>query len=145
LVKLLNASLADAIDLSLQAKQAHWNVKGPHFIALHPLFDQVVDMALEHRDNLAERAVQLGGIAEGRLQQVAKASCLKPYPDDAIEGMAVVTALAAALGAYANATRVALKESDALGDPSTADLYTESSRAADKLLWFLEAHLQSAK
>jgi len=42
-VDLLNRHLADAIDLAYQAKQAHWNVKGPSFIALHELFDEVVE------------------------------------------------------------------------------------------------------
>jgi starvation-inducible DNA-binding protein len=145
LVKLLNASLAEAIDLALQAKQAHWDIKGPHFIALHELFDQVVAMAIEHGDNLAERAVQLGGRTEGTLQQVAKASHLKPFPTDLAEGLATVSALAASVAAYANAARAAIAHADGLGDPATADLYTQSVREADKLLWFLEGHLQSAK
>jgi starvation-inducible DNA-binding protein len=64
-IDLLNQRLADAIDLDTQAKQAHWNVKGPQFIALHKLFDEVYAAVEEYVDLLAERVVQLGGIAAG--------------------------------------------------------------------------------
>src|ERR1041385_6686735 len=78
-VELLNASLADAVDLQSQAKQAHWNVKGPNFIALHELFDKVAEGAEEAVDSLAERAVQLGGVAQGTARQAASRSRLKEY------------------------------------------------------------------
>jgi starvation-inducible DNA-binding protein len=93
---LLNARLADAIDLQLQAKQAHWNVKGPQFIALHELFDQVHGAALEASDLLAERAVQLGGTAIGTVQAVAERTTLKAYPTDASDGAAHVDLLSSA-------------------------------------------------
>ena len=64
-IELLNARLADAIDLQTQTKQAHWNVKGPHFIALHELFDKINEEVEDYVDDIAERAVQLGGVAEG--------------------------------------------------------------------------------
>jgi starvation-inducible DNA-binding protein len=143
LVALLNAGVALSIDLGLQAKQAHWNVKGPHFIALHELFDKVVDMAHEHSDSLAERAMQLGGLAQGTLQQVAKASSLPAYPAELVDGLGSVSVLAASLAAYANLSRKAIDESAKLGDQATADLFTEGVRDADKMLWFLEAHLQA--
>src|SRR5690242_19279320 len=79
-VELLNARLADAIDLQTQSKQAHWNVKGPHFIGLHELFDKVSGAVEEYVDGIAERAVQLGGVAEGTARAVAKRSSLAEYP-----------------------------------------------------------------
>ena len=69
---LLNARLADAIDLSTQMKQAHWNVKGPSFIALHELFDTLHGEVLAHVDNLAERVVNVGGTALGTAAVVAQ-------------------------------------------------------------------------
>src|SRR6476660_9131375 len=80
LVELLNARLADAIDLQTQCKQAHWNVKGPEFIALHKLFDEVNEEVEDYVDLLAERIVQLGGIAEGTIGAVAKRTALIDYP-----------------------------------------------------------------
>src|SRR5205814_10710067 len=68
---LLNNRLAEAIDLQTQVKQAHWNVKGPQFIALHKLFDEINDAVVEYVDLLAERVVQLGGTAE----EIGRASC----------------------------------------------------------------------
>src|SRR5437660_9218703 len=62
---LLNQRLADAVDLQTQMKQAHWNVKGPHFIGLHELFDKTDEAVEAYVDLIAERIVQLGGIAEG--------------------------------------------------------------------------------
>jgi starvation-inducible DNA-binding protein len=138
---ILNARLAEAIDLQLQAKQAHWNVKGPQFIALHELFDQVASGAVASSDLIAERAVQLGATAEGTVQMVAQRSALKPYPIEISEGRAHVAALANALAEVAAATRAATDECAQIGDQTSADVFTEISRSVDKYLWFVEAHL----
>jgi starvation-inducible DNA-binding protein len=140
---LLAQSLADTIDLGLQAKQAHWNVKGPSFIALHELFDKVADVAEEAVDELAERIVMLGGTADGTLQTVAKTSRLPAYPTNIKQGRDHVAKLADAIAALGKSTRAAIDEADKLGDKDTADLYTGISRDLDKYLWFVEAHLQA--
>jgi starvation-inducible DNA-binding protein len=141
-VALLDARLLDAIDLYLQAKQAHWNVKGPQFIALHELFDKVAGAAEEATDLIAERSVQLGGQPTGAAAAVAKGSALEPYPLTAADGRAHVEALAGALAQFGRRVRAAIEESDKSGDKDTADLFTEISREADKYLWFVEAHNQ---
>jgi starvation-inducible DNA-binding protein len=145
IVKLLNERLADAIDLGTQVKHAHWNVKGPNFIALHELFDKIAENVEEHIDTLAERATALGGIAHGTLAAVARATSLKPYPQNINEGVAHVKALAAALGAFGARVRAAIDDSTALKDADSADLFTGISRAVDKDLWFLEAHLHAKR
>ena len=142
LVVLLNRRLADAMDLQSQAKAAHWNVKGPSFIALHELFDKVHATVSGYVDSLAERAVQLGGVAEGTLRVAARRSELKEYPLDIADGQRHVDAFAGALAAFGARTRVAIVEADALGDAVTADLFTEITSGVDKALWFVEAHLQ---
>ena len=124
-------------------KQAHWNVKGSDFIQLHLLYDQIAESVLGYVDELAERATALGGLALGTARMAAKASTLDEYPVDATDGPATVEAVADRLAAYAAAVREAIAMSDELGDASTADLFTEVSRAVDKHLWFVEAHLQS--
>ncbi len=140
---LLNASLATAIDLALQAKQAHWNVKGPSFAALHALFDQVHADASGWVDTLAERAVQLGGVAQGTLQAVGDRTALAVYPLDLVDGRAHVDALASAMARFAAGTRAAIERTATAGDAVTSDLFTGLTSAADKTLWLLEAHLQS--
>jgi starvation-inducible DNA-binding protein len=142
-VKLLNARLADALDLYLQAKQAHWNVKGPNFIAYHELFDEVATRLLGHSDELAERATELGGIAEGTSQVVGQRTTLKPYPITISAGREHVDTLSSALADFGAKVRAAIDTADGHGDKDTADLFTEISRAVDKDVWFLEAHLQS--
>ena len=137
----LNARLADALDLKLAVKQAHWNVKGQGFIALHELFDAIATRVEAHGDDLAERAVMLGGIAAGTSQIVAKESTLEPYPADITDQTAHVTALSDRLAAFGKAVRAAIDEADEAGDKDTADLFTGISRAIDKDLWFVEAHL----
>jgi starvation-inducible DNA-binding protein len=144
-VKLLNERLADAIDLGTQVKHAHWNVKGPNFIALHELFDKIAENVEEHIDTLAERATALGGIAHGTLAAVARATSLKPYPQNINEGVAHVKALAAALGTFGARVRAAIDDSTALKDADSADLFTGISREVDKDLWFLEAHLHAKR
>ncbi|MGB5694106.1 MAG: DNA starvation/stationary phase protection protein Dps [Polyangiales bacterium] len=143
MVELLNANLANAIDLMLQSKQAHWNVKGPDFIQLHELFDQVYAEATAWVDLIAERAVILGGVAEGSLQTVVKKSKLPPYGLEVTNGKEHVDALSQALSAFGSSIRAAIKTSEEHGDADTADLFTEVSRGSDKMLWFVEAHLQA--
>jgi starvation-inducible DNA-binding protein len=143
LVELLNARLADCKDLQTQIKQAHWNVKGPHFIGLHELFDKINEEVDEYVDEIAERAVQLGGVAEGTARVVAKRTTLPEYPLDIADGHSHVEALSSALAAFGKAARKAIDETDGLGDKDTADLFTEVSRGIDKWLWFVEAHLQA--
>jgi starvation-inducible DNA-binding protein len=140
-IPILNARLADSIDLMHQAKQAHWNVKGPSFIALHKLFDEVVDAAEEYMDLLAERVVQLGGTAEGTIQVATTRTGLKVYPLTVTEERDHVEALSSALAAYGKSVRRAIDQTDELGDRDTADIFTEISRGVDKYLWFVEAHL----
>ena len=140
-VKILNARLADSFDLMHQAKQAHWNVKGENFIALHRLFDEIVDAAEEYTDLLAERVVQLGGVAEGTVHQVARRSQLSEYPHEAHGQHEHVDALSSALATFGKSARKAIDETDELGDVDTSDIFTEISRGIDKWLWFVEAHL----
>jgi len=141
-IALLNARLADAIDLALLTKQAHWNIKGPQFIAVHEMLDQFRSDVDEHVDTIAERAVQLGGTALGTTQIVAKATTLPPYPTDIYKVKDHLVALIGHYGAVANAVRKAIDEASDAGDADTADIFTAFSRALDKQLWFLEAHVQ---
>jgi starvation-inducible DNA-binding protein len=144
-IELLNARLADAIDLATQTKQAHWNVKGPHFIALHELFDKINEDVEEYVDDIAERAVQLGGVAEGTARIAAKRSSLGEYPATAVDGRGHVEALSSVLATFGTSARKAINSANDLGDFDTADLFTEISRGLDKWLWFVEAHQQAER
>jgi starvation-inducible DNA-binding protein len=144
-VELLNSRLADCIDLQTQTKQAHWNVKGPNFIALHELFDQINEDVEDYVDDIAERAVQLGGVAEGTARMAAKRSSLAEYAAKAVDGHSHVEALSSALAAFGAAARKGIDQGNELGDLDTADLFTEMSRGIDKWLWFVEAHLQAER
>ncbi len=143
LVALLNQALANTLDLKTQVKQAHWNVKGMNFIALHEMFDTFAGTLEEYVDMLAERVTALGGIARGTARIVAQASALPEYDLAAEEGREHLQALAARYGQYAASTRSNIDRSTELGDADTADLFTEISRQIDKDLWFIEAHLQA--
>src|SRR5271163_3070765 len=142
---LMNQRLASAVDLQMQMKQAHWNVKGPSFIGLHELFDKVAEAVESYVDKIAERIVQLGGIAEGTVRVAAARSQLAEYPLQIAEGMAHVEAVARALSTFGAEARTTIEEANALDDADTADLFTEVSRGIDKWLWFVEAHSQAAK
>lgn len=140
---LLNARLADAIDLRGQAKHAHWNVKGPNFIALHKLFDDVADQLEEYIDEMAERITALGGLADGLVGSVAKRTQAPAYPAAIVSGREHVEAMSKSLAAFGKSVREAIDAADEWQDKDTADLFTEVSRGVDKYLWFVEAHLQS--
>lgn len=140
---LLQERLADSIDLMMQAKQAHWNVKGPNFIALHELFDKVYNDTGNYMDEIAERIVQLGGRADGTVREAAVKSSLPEYPLDITSGRKHVAELAHALAFYGELIRQAIDHATKLGDADTADIFTEVSRGLDENLWFVEAHEQS--
>ncbi|MBI2689537.1 MAG: DNA starvation/stationary phase protection protein Dps [Acidobacteria bacterium] len=142
IIPLLNARLADATDLKSQVKQAHWNLKGAQFLQLHELFDAIAGRLDEQIDDIAERAVQLGGTALGTIRLAAAHSSLSEYPADLKDGLAHAAAIADRLAAYGAALRKAIDDTAALGDADTSDMFTGFSREADKDLWLVEAHLQ---
>jgi starvation-inducible DNA-binding protein len=139
-VALLNKQLAAAIDLHGQIKQAHWNVRGPNFIAIHELFDKVAATALDASDLIAERAAGLGGTAEGTVQVAAEKSPLVPYPLGVADEAKHVFAVSATLAAFGQLIHEAISASTTSGDTTTADLFTEISRGVDQQLWFVESH-----
>ncbi len=142
MIKILNAQLADTFDMFSLIKQAHWNIKGSQFIALHKLFDELADGLLGYVDMLAERVTALGGIAMGTVRMAATASRLDAYPSDLLQDMATVQFLADQMAQIAASTRSAADQAEELGDMATNDLFIEIVRDLDKWLWFLEAHLQ---
>jgi starvation-inducible DNA-binding protein len=141
-IGLLNQRLADCIDLQTQCKQAHWNVKGSTFIALHKLFDEINEEVEEYVDLLAERVVQLGGVAEGTIAVVAKRSTLPDYVLTLSTGSEHVNTLSDALALFGRTVRVGIEEMNELEDSDSADILTQISRGVDKWLWFVEAHRQ---
>jgi starvation-inducible DNA-binding protein len=141
MIALLNQHLADTFDLLSQTKQAHWNVKGMNFIALHKLFDDLADSLEGQVDDLAERVTALGGLAMGTARMAAANSRLAEFPP-ITAGDEVVTALVARYAALAKTSRAAIDTAAEAGDVSTSDLFTGISRDLDKHLWFLEAHVQ---
>jgi starvation-inducible DNA-binding protein len=144
LISFLNQSLASTLDLKTQVKQAHWNVKGMNFFQLHSLFDEMASELEEFIDMVAERVTALGGMAMGTARIAASRSILPEFPFDMLDGQQHVVALADRYALYAKEVREAIDKTGELGDADTADLYTEISRAIDKRLWFLEAHLQAS-
>lgn len=138
----LNARLADAIALSLAIKQAHWNVKGPNFIAVHELFDTVYANNQAHVDTMAEQVQTLDGVAEGTAEIVAKNATLKAYPTNLTKSADHIKEVCARLRDHGEKLRAAIETTDEAGDANTADLFTAASRTADKDLWFLESHLE---
>src|SRR5438874_8558600 len=143
-IPLLNQRLAECIDLQTQSKQAHWNVKGPSFIGLHKLFDEINEAVEGYVDLIAERIVQLGGIAEGTIGAVEGRSSLPDYPLALSNGAEHVAALSDALAAFGRTVRIGIAEMDELEDADSADLLTDVSRGIDKWLWFVEAHQQAS-
>lgn len=140
-VELLNRHLAAAIDLHAQVKQAHWNVRGPGFIAIHELFDKVSEQVETYSDIIAERAGGLGGTAHGSVQVAAERSFLVPYTLGIADEKKHVFAISGSLAAFGQSAREAIASATAFGDADTADLFTEISRGIDQQLWFVESHI----
>ena len=141
-IETLNANLANGLDLALAIKQAHWNLKGSNFIAVHELLDVLRGEIDTHNDTMAERVAQLGGTALGTTQVVSKTTSLKPYPTDISKSSDHLEALVDRYALLSELARKAIDETDDAGDKGTADIFTAYSRDLDKALWFLESHLQ---
>lgn len=138
---ILQQHLVDALDLHSQLKQAHWNIVGPQFIAIHELFDKVAEDVDGYADDLAERIRQLGGLPRGTVRVAAKQSSLEEYPLGEIDWRKHIAAVSEALAAFGKSVRKAIETVDKKGDKGSADLFTEISRGIDKWLWFVESHL----
>ena len=141
-VEELNARLADGLALSMAIKQAHWNVKGINFIAVHELFDTVHANLEAHLDVFAERVQVLDGVAVGTAEAVAKRSTLKEYPTDLVKSADHIREICARMRDHGEKLRAAIDATDEAGDANTADIFTAASRTADKDLWFMESHLE---
>ena len=137
----LNARLADMLALKLALKQAHWNVKGPGFIAVHELLDAVAGRVEEQSDTMAERIQTLGGVALGTAEVVASAATVKPYPTNLVTEKDHLEAVCARMADLGAKTRAGIAEVTEAGDDGTADIFVGVSRQLDKDLWFLENHL----
>ncbi|MEO8974095.1 MAG: DNA starvation/stationary phase protection protein Dps [Ktedonobacteraceae bacterium] len=142
-IEMLNRRLADTIDLQLQSRQAYWNVKGPNFISLRELFDQVAKGVEEYANLIAGRIVQLGGTAEGSAQAVAGRSSLDGYSLATASGSGHINALATTLTNFSRHARYASEQATELQDTDTADILTEIARGSDKWLWFVETSQQA--
>jgi starvation-inducible DNA-binding protein len=138
---LLNKRLADLIDLSLQSKQAHWNVRGMNFIAIHEMFDKLREDVDEYVDTVAERVVQLGGFAEGTSQAVVDKTTLDAYPMNIQDSKLHLQAVSAALAKTANEIRNSIDVLDDFDDEGSEDVLVQVSRGLDKWLWFVSAHV----
>lgn len=143
MVGLLQTHLATAIDITYQTKQAHWNVKGMNFIAVHKLFDELHEVVEAYVDTIAERLTGLGGQAHGTVQAASENSVLDAYPIDLVKSEDHLKRLADSYAKWSAAVEKGIEEAEEAGDPLTEDLLTEVGRGLDKSLYFLESHFQS--
>ncbi len=143
LAEALNARLADGLDLHSQIKVAHWNVRGPHFPSLHPLFETMATGLAVHNDALAERAVTLGALARGTARHVASSFRVPEYPQETTRDLEHVRLLAERIEAYLAGVRESRALAEKEGDPDSVDLLTGVILEFEKHGWFLRASLDS--
>lgn len=137
----LNAVLADGLDLQASLKVAHWNLKGPQFPALHPLFEEIAIGLATHNDTVAERAVTLGARAHGTVRHVAKVSRIPDYPQETSRDLEHARLLADRIEGYLDGVRAARAVAEKEGDTDTVDFLTNVATELEKHGWFLRASL----
>ena len=138
----LDQQLCDALDLTLQIKVAHWNVKGPMFVPLHAHFDELAKVLANQADAIAERAVTIGTLVHGSARQVARVSRLPEYPPDTTRDLDHVRLLAERFDDYLEGLRESRKVAERFDDPDTYDLLTATIRETEKQAWSLWAMLE---
>ncbi|MEP3442811.1 MAG: DNA starvation/stationary phase protection protein Dps [Sulfitobacter sp.] len=137
MIDLLNERLADVVALTLAVKQAHWNLKGPGFIGVHELLDEVADRMRESADLMAERAVIMGGHAKGTAEEASTKTTIEPYPLELVDIDGHISALTDRFKKTGALVREAIEKASDAGDADTEDLFTEVSRTLDKDAWFI--------
>ena len=142
MAELLNARLADCTDMAGDARVAHWNVKGPHFIGLHELFQVIYEGLGVQMDEIAERCVQLGGTAKGTIRIAAQQSQIEEYPIDCFACEDHVREMSKRLSTYAKSLRQGIDDAEEAEDMATSDMFTEFVQQVDKWTWMVEAHIQ---
>ena len=145
IIELFQERLSDGLDLMLQTKHAHWNLKGEQFISLHRLCDKVNKAMRKSSDLIAERIVQLGGVAHGTSQSITKKTSIDEYPSNIADWKEHIEFLSNSLAQFCNESRAALKQFDKIDDPVSEDILIEVTRKVDMYLWMLESHLFRAK
>lgn len=139
LIDLLNQQLATIVDLQSQAKQAHWNVRGPHFHHYHKLFEELSGMLDAHIDTIAERVSAFGGLARGTVREAAALTQLKELSPSITKDRDLIKALRDRYAVAAELVRKAIDVADSLEDDDTEDMLVGLSRDLDKSVWFLDA------
>jgi starvation-inducible DNA-binding protein len=137
----LELQLATLVDLQSQLHQAHWNVKGAHFISYHKLFEDLAAGLAAHIDIIAERLTALGGFAVGSVAGVAARSTLKELPHSVTKDTLLVNELRSRYKLVAAEVHKAIQEFDDLDDDGTEDIMITLSAEIDKALWYLDATL----
>ena len=127
LIKLCNDRLADAVDLQLQCKHAFWNTTA---LDLRKLFDEVNKSVGVYTDRIAERVVEIGGVANSTERVVPTWSNLLCAPDALCRNDA--STLATTLGSFVELVRRAIDTSNEFSDFASADMFTEIAHGVDK-------------
>ena len=139
MISTLNRHLATSSDLVSQLKQAHRNVVGENFIALHELFDRQADLIRGYADEYAERIRALDGLPQGTVRQAAGASELPEFPEGEVDARTTAGIIEDRFAHYSAMLGEGISESEGV-DPTTQDLLIEVQREVDRQAWFLRAH-----
>ncbi|TMR96064.1 Dps family protein [Nonomuraea basaltis] len=134
----LQGALVDLIDLSLIAKQAHWNLVGAHFRPIHLQLDEVTELARRHMDTIAERVVALGANPDGRAATIAKSSKLSQPESGWLEDGKVVATFTDILDAISKRMHERVRATEE-PDPVSQDLLIAVAQDIDKQHWMFQA------
>ncbi|MFJ6524949.1 Dps family protein [Streptomyces longwoodensis] len=143
LIDVLRLRLHALNDLHLTLKHIHWNVVGPHFIAVHQMIDPQVDRVRDMADDVAERIAALGGVAQGTPGSLVKERTWDDYSIGREDAIAHLGALDVVYTGVLEDLRAAVKTVGEI-DPAIEDLLIEQLRDLEQFQWFVRAHLENA-
>ena len=138
----LQATVVELLELFHDAKQSHWNIRGPLYFPLHEALQEYSDLYLKYADLLAERQLQIGNPADGRTDIIVQTVNLPKFPEGFLSDKQVLEIMTERIFTVAKRVRQRVESTGKIGDEVTSNKFQDLSYELDKQVWQFRVHMQ---
>jgi starvation-inducible DNA-binding protein len=138
----LQATVVELLELQHDAKQSHWNIRGPLYFPLHEALQEYADLYLKYADLLAERQLQIGIPADGRTETIVQTANLPKFPAGFLSDKQVLDIMTERIFTIAKRVRQRIESTGKVGDEVTSNKFQDLSYELDKQVWQFRVHVQ---